>query len=99
MQTQNDQWKKMSELPIRLEVEDRNQKPCWRLSLDERRRRAKGLGIPSGYRSLPTLRSRFTTLINNLSVKHTIGQQMILFHRFLDLTDELFIGVGAREGG
>ena len=32
--------------------------------------------------------SCFTTLINNLSVKHTIGQQMILFHRFLDLTDE-----------
>lgn len=37
--------------------------------------------------------SCFTTLINNLSVKHTIGQQMILFHRFLDWTDELFIDV------
>lgn len=37
--------------------------------------------------------SCFTTLINNLSVKHTIEQQMILFHRFLDWTDELFIDV------
>lgn len=24
---------------------------------------------------------------------------MMLFHRFLDLTDELFIDAGAREGG
>lgn len=54
---------------------------------------SEGLGIPSDYWLLPTLKSCFTTLINNLSVKHTIGQQMILFHRFLDLTDELFIGV------
>lgn len=42
---------------------------------------------------VPTLQSCFTTLINKLSVKHTIGQQMILFHRFLDLTDELFTDV------
>lgn len=50
---------------------------------------------------LPTPRSRFTTLINNLSVKHIIEQQLILFHRFFgrDLTDELFIDVGAGGGG
>lgn len=106
MQTQKDQ-RKMPELPIWLENGEPNgdgQKPqavpisqsgC-ALATSE------GLGIPSDYRLLPTLQSRFTTLINNLSVKHIIQQQMILFHRFFwggDLTDELFIDVGARGGG
>lgn len=92
--TKQQMGKKESELWLemfwRQKHEDRNQKLFWCLSLDVRWQQAKGLGIPSDYWLLPTLESCFTTLINNLSVKHIIGQQMILFHRFLDLTDELF---------
>src|SRR4029434_7026718 len=47
--------------------------------------------ISSDYRLLPTLKSCFSIVINNLTVKYSIRQQMILFHRFLDLTVELFI--------
>lgn len=87
----------MCELPVRLQIESRTRRTgtrscsdvsVWRCSGNER-------GV---HRLLPTLPSRFTTPINYLSVRHSIRQHMILFHRFLDLTDELFIDVGAREG-
>lgn len=65
-------------------------------------RTSESLGIPSDRLLIvPTLESCFTTFINKLSVKHTIGQQMISFHGFLDLTDELFTDVvqKKRRGG
>lgn len=83
---------------VRLQIESRTRRTegrscfdvsVWGCSGNERR----------VYRLLPTRPSRFTTPINNLSVRRTIGQHVILFHRFSDLTDELFIDVGAREGG
>lgn len=90
MQLQNNQWKNIWTAQLAwnvLETQARGEKPKAVLMSQSGCALAtsEGLGIPSGYWSLPMLRSCFTTLINNLSVKHTIGQQMILFHRFSDL--------------
>lgn len=90
MQLQNNQWKNIWTAQLAwnvLETQARGEKPKAVLMSQSGCALAtsEGLGIPSGYWSLPMLKSCFTTLINNLSVKHTIGQQMILFHRFSDL--------------